>query len=727
MQISDLTKSAIAALVVISTPIVLAEEATIEEIVVTAQKRSESLQNIPLSVTALSEEAITERQIEDIVDLQQYVPSLVTGQFYGTNQIALRGVSTSQTPGSEDPSVAVHVNGVYQPRARTLDVVLVDLARVEVLSGPQGTLYGRNATGGVVNYVTKSASDEFEGEVTVKAANYDRFAVSGTVSGPISKSVGFRLSGLYDDQSDGFTDNLANGETLEAREVKGFHGVLSFTPNDNLTIDLDAMYVDAEDSGFWSVLSGSDVPFFGDVLAPQTTDPHEVYVDFDDERLDSEFQQASLTINWSLAEGIELNSITAFQAYEGDQAQDADGSGTLAVHIQQGFESDTFSQELNLTTYLLDERLTSVYGFFYLDDDVETTSNSVVAELFGIPPLHVRVSFDGNTTSYAGFMDHTYNVTDDLRVFAGVRHTSDEKEAVRSENRQIPAFGLTVLECNDDDSLDWNETTWRAGTQYDFSDHTMVYFQWQKSYKAGGLLANTCDNNYEPEYIEGAEIGIKSSLLDNRLRFNAAAWLYDYEGIQVQQSIDVGRFQTVNAAEARLKGVEVSIQYLLTDQLQLDLSAMVQSAKYTEFLNCDASEFPGACGATDPRPFENQRADLDGNWLNRAPSHSVNLGLSYAVDLQSGAEILLRAESFWSGELRFDEYGNEEITQSSYNVQNLFVTYTSPSEKFVLRGFGKNLGDEEYTVVGFFNGASRQFYGAWGYPRTYGVEAQFRF
>ncbi len=722
MRKSSLSQIAVIVTYVLVSFPVYASEGVLEEIVVTAQKRAESVQEVPISVTALDADALTNRQIEDIVDLQNYVPSLHSGQFYGTNQITLRGVSTSQTPGSEDPSVAVHVNGVYQPRARTLDVVLVDLAQVEVLSGPQGTLYGRNATGGVVNYTTKGASEEFEGHVTLKAANYDRQAVSASISGPLSDNAGFRLSALYDDQSEGFTDNLANGETLEARKVEGFHGLLSLAPTERLTLDLDVMYVDSEDTQFWGLASLPDLQFFRDVLAPQTTAPHKVYADFEDERLNSEFQQYSMTANWEISEGIELKSITAFQSYEGEQAQDVDASAAPMIGILQKFESDTFSQELNLTTHTLGNRLTSVYGLFYLDDDLQTVSDSLVDVILPAP-LFVDITFDGNTKSYAAFMDHIYDVSDDLRIFAGIRYTRDEKEAARSEVRS----GLLSISCFDDDSLDWDETTWRVGTQYHINDSVMVYAQWQKSYKAGGLLANTCNNNYDPEYIEGPEIGLKSDLLNNRLRLNLAAWLYDYEGLQVQQSIDIGRFETVNAAEARLKGIEVSVRYLLTDSLELDLSAMAQSAKYTEFFNCNAAAFPGACSATDPRQFDEQLQDLSGNWLNRAAPRSANLGLSYTMNLDSGAAITMRAESFWTGEIHFDEYNNSEIIQPSYDVQNLFVTYTSPSRRYTVRGFARNLGDEEYLVVGWFSGASRQFAAIWAYPRTYGVEVQFEF
>jgi iron complex outermembrane receptor protein len=201
------------------------EAAGLSEVVVTAQKRSENVQDVPATVVALGAEDLEMRDIQSLTGLASHVPSLMAGELYGTTQISLRGISTGITSGADDPSVATHINGVYQPRSRSIASALIDLDRVEVLAGPQGTLYGRNAVGGAVNYVLKGPSEEFEGKVSARVGNYSRYAIDGSVSGPLSDRAGFRITALYDDRSDGFTKVLnANAPKSYLEELRSAGG-----------------------------------------------------------------------------------------------------------------------------------------------------------------------------------------------------------------------------------------------------------------------------------------------------------------------------------------------------------------------------------------------------------------------------------------------------------------------------------------------------------------------
>ena len=702
-----------------------APPAALEEVVVTAQKRSENIQDVPGSITALSGEALADRQIKDITDLQTHIPSMAVGQLYGANLITLRGISTGLTSGSEDPSVAVHVNGVYQPRSRSLDVALMDLDRVEVLSGPQGTLYGRNATGGVVNYITKGPTNAFEGQVTGLAANYDRFGARGSVSGPITDRIGFRLSGMYDDQSKGFTRNLlpnAPSKRLEDRRVMGAHLALRAQATDALTLDLDAMYVDTNSSSYFAAFAPPTLPFFASLFAPQTFRPHEVYSELP-ARLDSQYGQTSLTATWKLAENVELKSISAYQTYVDHMDIDLDASAYPAVTVLQTDKSHTPTQEFDLTTRTFDDRLTSIFGFFYFKDEFKGAS--VVP--FGVIAPGSIVTFyfptDQSAKSYALFTDQTFSVTPDLRLIAGLRYNKDEKRAVHTGS--IAGVGPICPVSNVKRS--WESWTPRFGAQYDVADHVMVYAQWQKGFKAGGFTANSCGDDYDPETIKGPEVGIKSEIFDRRLRLNAAAYRYSYKNLQVQQNVGVSTFQVNNAASAVLKGIEVTAQALLTDRLRLDAAGMVQSAKYKQFVNCNQTAVLGACTAGDPRPVAARQEDLAGNWLNRAPPYTLNVGLEYKFDLPSDGKLLVRAESYWSGKLRFDEFNSPALTQSAYNIQNVYATYTPAGERFEVRAFIKNLSDKDYKVSGFFNSSGQLFSGNWAPPRTFGAEVTVNF
>jgi iron complex outermembrane receptor protein len=252
----------------------------------------------------------------------------------------------------------------------------------------------------------------------------------------------------------------------------------------------------------------------------------------------------------------------------------------------------------------------------------------------------------------------------------------------------------------------------------------MTYAGWQKGFKAGGYTANTCGDPFEPESIEGPEIGIKSQLFDDHLRLNAAAYYYDYKNLQVQQEFGVGQFGTTNAASSKIKGIEVSAQGNLGNGLSADLEMNVQSAEYTDFENCNLTPAIDAC--TTPESFALYTEDVSGHSLNRAPPYAINLGIAYEFDMSAG-NLLFRGESYWSGEVNFDEFETPTMTQPAYSVQNLYVTFTSANNKYVVRGFAKNVGDESYKIAAFWNSAQGQPGGAWAPPRTYGAEVNFRF
>jgi iron complex outermembrane receptor protein len=694
----------------------------IEEIVVTAQKREQSLQKVPATITALDSEALETRQIDDIIDLQPEVPSLVVGEFYGTSLITLRGISTGVTSGAEDPSVATHINGVYQPRSRSVDSALVDLDRVEVLSGPQGTLYGRNATGGVVNYILERPTEQFEGVVNGGGGNLDRVRAHARLSGPITENVSGLISGMYDEQDKGFTKNLLPNAThsrLETDRTKGGRVALDIYASGGVSLELDGIYLDTRTKPVASAFGPSGEASIQAFLGAQSFEPHEVYSNLDSFTR-SEYSQVSGAVYVPLGSNIELKSITAYQKFEDDMLIDLDSSGVTSIHTLQDVDSETLTQELNLNVEALDGRLTAIFGLFYLDDEFtgESTTDFVVP---GFAAPFITYS-DISSKSYAAFTDHTFSVTDRLRVQAGIRFNRDEKEATQS--LFIGAFAQCPLLTND---REWEAWTPRFGAQYDVSDDVMLYGQWSRGFKSGGFTSNSCYDDFDQEKIKGPEVGVKTRLLDNRVHFNLSAYYYEISNLQVQKVVDVGTFFVDNAAGAEIYGAEFSLNALLTPSLELNAAGMVQSAKYTSFENCDETAFLGACGAFDPRPPAERLTDVSDNWLNRAAPYSLSLGLQYTFVLGRGGSVLLRGESFFNGKVRYSEFASDEATQSSYDVQNLFAVYTSADETYSVRAYVKNVGNTDYKVSYFYNSAIRQGEGNWAAPRMYGVDATIRF
>lgn len=694
----------------------------LQEIIVTAQKREESLQKVPATITALGSETLETRQIEDVSDLQSEVPSLVVGEFYGTSLVTLRGISTGVTSGAEDPSVATHINGIYQPRSRSVDSAMADLERVEVLSGPQGTLYGRNATGGVVNYVLKRPADEFEGEVTARVGNYNRYGAQARVSGPLGDNARLLVSGIYDNRSKGYTRNLlpnAPRKRTEESRVYGGRAALDFEVGSRLTVELDAIYLDTKTVPNSAAFEPSGDPATAAFLGQQTFEPHRVYSDLASFTR-SKYFQASNVMTLQLSDDVSFKSLTGWQTFKDHMLIDLDASPAASSPVDQRIKSDTFTQEFNLNAQSFDGALTSIFGVFYYKDDFLGQADTP----FSIPGFAATfVTYSKiKSESYSFFTDQTLAITDRLRLQGGIRYNHDDKEAAQSLIVSgTPACPLLT------NKRSWDSWTPRVGAQFDATDDVMLYGQWSKGFKSGGFTSNSCYDDFDPETIKGPEVGIKTKLFDNRVRFNLAGYYYKISNLQVQKAVDVGTFFVENAAAAKIYGAEFSLSALLADGLQLDAAGMVQSAKYTNFQNCDESVFNGACGAFDPRTPAQRNVDVSGNWLNRAAPYSLNLGLQYEFTVGNGGTLLLRGESFFSGKIRYSEFASAAATQPAYDTQNLFVTYTTADDRLTLRGYVKNIADTDYKISYFYASSTRQPTGNWAAPRTFGVDATVRF
>ncbi|MEJ7935564.1 TonB-dependent receptor [Sphingobium sp. AN558] len=684
---------------------------------VTAQKRAQSVQDIPATVAAFSQETLETRQIRGLADLTTQVPSLQVGTTFGSNLITLRGISTNLTSGFEDASIAVHVNGVYQSRARSLNLALMDLERIEVLSGPQGTLYGRNATGGVINYILRRPTKEMEAEVTGRVGNFDSYTLQGFISGPISDKVGFRVAGLWDNRDKGFVKNLLPGapkSSFGESKVAGVRGVLSFEPSDDLTIDLEGSFAHTRGSFIDTALDPATGAFFGPLVAGrQSFRPRTVLSDVD-ARMDTKQYATSATVTWDLSDDIQLKSISAYQKYKNFMDAEGDFSSAALQEALSSNRSRTYSQELNLNVSSIDGRLKSVFGIFYFNDKV-TQRTDVVSGAFTPDGSIIRIyraDMQQKAKSVAFFTDNIFSVTDKLRVIAGLRYNIDKKSVY-----------WTILPTCNNLRRNRKDTAWtpRAGLQFDITDKIMAYATYQKGYKAGGFASGACDNAYDPESIEGGEAGIKTTFADNRIRLNLAGYWYDYGNLQVQRTLpSVGGFSVQNAAESRIKGVEGNLDARITDALSLDMSAMAQSAKYSNYTNCN--QRPGPTNCASGAPLE----QLKGNWLNRAAPWSVNVGLQYEVPVGNG-KLLLRGESFWSGKIRYDEFNTAALTQRAYNLQNAFLTFTPDGDQFTLRAFVKNIRNVNTRASGAYSASLGQDQTIWNLPRTYGAEATYRF
>jgi len=697
------------------------------EIVVTALKRSESIQDVPAAITALSGETLTERGLNGAEALASQVPGLQFTEHATSTLFAIRGIVLDIVTGAGEPSVASHIDGVYQPRPTSPLIDFSDVDRVEVLRGPQGTLYGRNATGGTINFVSAAPTNSLAGAVTAGIGSFDGRLLRGFVSGPIAgDAVKARLAAAYD-ENDGFTKNLLTGGRLEGRERIYLHGALTLEPIDNLTIDLGAYYIDEDKNGPVQVLFEQG-PFF-ELVAPDTptlftTEPHEVYNDFIP-RTTRKLKLFTGRVSLDLTDKIALKSITGYSDFDYEQV--FDGDGTSLNYIAVGAPStgpghslsDAFSQEFNVTGTV--GALDFVVGAFYFREDYDQLT--VFEFPIGIPGLapggsNFYAAANETTKSTAVFADVTLHVTDQLRLIAGARQTWDSKDYVQTFGFSLPGFPIGTgpgMACVD--TLykgKWNSFTPKFGAQFDAGPDVMLYGQFQKGNKAGQFNLTVCGNEVNPESVASYEVGIKAQLIDRRLTLNMSAFHYDYKDLQVNRFSQVGGVPTSildNAATAKINGFELEMVANPSRRFAVNIAVAYLNSKYEDYL-------------IDPENGIN----LKDNQLTRAPEWSLKSGAEYRLPLAGFlSELTLRGELNFTDRLFFDASNDRNLSQPSVIVINGYATLASDDSGLEFRVFGKNLTDEVIIANRFPAATQNAVQGFYAAPRTWGAEVTKRF
>ena len=683
------------------------EEGVIEEILVTATKRSESIQDVPASITAFSASRIELLEIQNVRDLQFSVPGLVASHQNGANLTRIRGIGQNSASGIDDPAVAQHIDGVYQPATHSVLLALSDLERVEVLKGPQGTLYGRNATGGTINYITKKPTKEFEAGIDVVVGNYSRKGFKGFVSGSLSDTFSARLSLISNDR-DGYVDVIGPfSGGYRADDTFGGRLALRFEPNDSVTIDLSASSIETESLIAYQLVGIVD-PLTAFYFFPgnHTDEPNKVFTNVADQ--DGYTNQDSYvgTVSWDVNDRVTIKSITAYLENEHVQSNfDTDGSDFPFFSVTGNYDisSETFTQELSIS--YIDEKTSLVAGAFLLDDEAVFDSS--------FPLFFLFTTFDQEARAWAVFADLTYSVTDRLRLIAGARHNKEKKE-INQTNTFFCPMGLQRDE-------EWDDFTPKFGFQFDIGDNAMAYGTWQDGHKAGGFDANSCADVFDPESVEAIEVGLKTTFAEGRGTFNAAIFDYDYQDMQVQQ-IDATGLQTEinNAASASVTGVELDVSWLLTDSFLVEANGSYADTEFGDFF-VDDPFVPGI-----------DLVNRSGDPLSRTPEFSGALAGQYTGTFDDGSILTIRAELYYSDDVPFTDFGIASMTgfgnQDSYTTGNLYIAY-EPSflEYLKIRLFGKNLSDEDILTGTFNSSAIGIINGNYAIGRTYGAEVSLRF
>jgi iron complex outermembrane receptor protein len=633
-----------------------AEETLIEEVIVTAQKRAESAQDVPISMEVVQGHQIEDFQIRTVQSLQNYVPNLLVQSSPGNDAIFIRGFGSQAANYAFDQSVSIYVDGIYGGRNRQFMAPFFDVERVEVMRGPQGALLGKNTAAGAVSVVTAGPTEELEGRLT-SSYNFDRegYEAYGYLSGPLSDAWSGRIAATVTDL-DGYVDNhaLSSRDTTQL-DNKLVRGSLRFEPNESLDVTAKIEYLDFTTDGTSAVrVSPTDAELDDEKNAgPAIYHPEEDVQDS---------WNGSLTANFSFGEFI-VTSITGYSSFEDDKWVGG-GAGNPENWLSTfNEEFDQFSQELRVLSPT-DRTFEWIVGLYYDTSDYEQFNASEYRDFVGIPGFNggIHHEFDQDADTMSAFSIGTWHVSNRLRISGSARYTDNEKDGRFDQfaDYGIPIGAPTSLE----DSINEQNTDLSASIQFNLNDSAMVYASYGEGSKAGGFVAQRAATaqafTFEDEQSTNYELGLKSTLAQGRLRLNLTLYNLEFEDLQVSfYEPSIPGFITGNAAEATSKGVESEIVWQILPNLQL--------AGSVAYLDAEYDDFPGAqcpASASDCDPVTNT-TNLAGTTIVGASDWTGNLRGSFDYPLSDGFRLYLTIVGYFRS-----EYTTSSDQDPIYGVQD---------------------------------------------------------
>jgi iron complex outermembrane receptor protein len=702
------------------------------EIVVTAQRREERLQDVPISVTAVTDASIQAQGITQVENLALVNSSFVPGTQIGYGQPYIRGVGSSiVTPGTES-SVALYIDGIYQSRNFALESNLINVDRVEVLEGPQGSLYGRNATGGVINIVTKTPKEGFDADIQQTVGNYGLLETKGYAEGGNS-TVQASFS-FYSRQHSGYYTDLVDDARVDKERDYGFAGKIVWHPTDVdvVTLGLDFSST-GPDTGAWVNQFGvGNVQASVFPGAKYTALPYETYNNTSyAEPLENKNDNYGASLRWRHSfESFDLNTIAGYRHLSAKSSADIDASSAEYIYFAQPIDIDQdYSFETNLTS-TSSGPFSWLAGVNYFETDSQ--SNNTVNE--NAPPLavfeNILATLTTKATAVFGQADYLFGNDNKWKAEAGLRYTDEQKSingvtdiyegtaAPLPLAAAVPGIG----------SSQWRNVSESASLNYAWTPDIHSYLRFTTAFKSGAYNSSEPDAPVlDPEKIKAFELGTKSDLLNHTVRLNAAAFYYDYKDLQVGQINNTGSIIYENAATAKIYGLETLAAVQPVENLQFQVGGTWLHARYTEFpAGVALTTYPGVVGGVPgnyaPSVLGLPDPDLNGFHMENAPDFSGTFSTTYTVPTPIGA-FDLNATARYTGNYYFD-IGNQ-LEQKSYTVVNSSLTYHAPSEWYFLRFWVNNLTEAKYLNFESRTGAGD--FGSYADPRTFGVTVGFKY
>ncbi len=693
----------------------------LEEVIVTAEKRAESLQDIPVAITAFAGDRLVKSGIDGIESLRSIVPSFQFGRSAADNIISIRGVGAELANIGSEPGVTVNQDGVPLSSQYFFDADFLDIERVEVLRGPQGTINGRNSTGGALNFYSKMPADEFEAGIKLTLGNYNRYATQGYVSGPL---MGDNLRGrlaFKTDRSEGWMRNTFLNKDVGDKNKYHLRGILSVDLTEKLDANLIVEALNDKSTGQGLFITGRvrpDVLSIGEFAGVTEINPDTLDFEADQENAWEKKQyNVALNVNWELGPKANLKSTTSYIDYGMDVSQDNDGTRLSITQFPFiNYQIWQFSEELTLTADLTDN-LDMIFGGIYLRQNAVEPIHFVSETYIDLAPGLFIDKPENNLSSYAGYGQLRYKLTDKLRLSAGVRYTYDEKDTKE------------VLTGRDEEDT-FGAWTPRLALDYALTDDVTLFANAARGFKSGGF--NTFQNtfgSYKPEVVWSYEGGIKSRMFDDRLSLSASAFYMDYKDIQ-QNIFGLGGSFTptvLNAGQAEIKGLELELDALVTEHLRFGFSGAYLDSEIKELRTADP--LFQELGVPDSLAGVNIR-DLAGNVLPRSPKLKMTVSGEYTRPIFDSLQGAVRLEYSWQDKIYFSAFNHEGLSQNSYGLLNLHASLESADGYWSMSVFAHNVLDERYfnnglVATGVAPIPVREM--SFGEPRMYGVSLSFNF
>lgn len=697
----------------------------LDEIIVTAQRRSQNINEVGITIAAFDSDAIRDLGMQTAIDVASHTSNFsVNTLITNVPNFTIRGVGVNDYAINQATSVGVYVDDVFLSSPALLLFQMFDTERVEVLKGPQGTLYGRNTTGGAVVFVSKTPTDTPQGSAAVEIGNYGYYAIDAALSGPLGDGLSGRIA-VNSTQSDGFQESLVTGNDHGGLDRVSARVILDWRPTDDLLLRLNLRTGRDKSS-----LNSLTTPGVGSSTTSGGTIDSIDGVPY----RDSESTGASLIAEWQLP-SVKLTSVTSYDHLDRFEFGDTDGL-EIDGRIDQVLVSDIkqFTQELRVNS-AGSGPLTWVAGLYYGEDEIDDSTVYQVTGagfppfVFGVQSPYAALDSLGNTylqksESRAVFGQAEWSFAERWTVTGGLRYTEETKELndVTTPWVDEPGPGESgpvrrgLLFPPESFSEDFSAVSGKVGLDFRMNEDALLYASISKGFKSGGFQGTLVFSPaniipFDEETVLAYEVGTKLTMADGRLQINGAAFFYDYENLQAQGTIPGGAggvenlFALQNIGDAEVLGVELDIQAAPTDRLTFGLGVGYLDAEIVDPFIAEVQ--PGG------RPAMSPTWDLNGQ-------------ARFVFLENTSATWFVQGDFQYQGEVFFDIYETPFLRESSYTLYNAAIGVESAGKRWRATVWGRNLADTEYRVGGFTGGVAGPVQ-AFGAPRTYGVSFSYRF